>query len=130
MTAITEHRAPFRCLRRFVPPHEIGIRLYSKDSRRVGSTAKTIAALNQITRARDIFAPMDCMRTNKHATKYHISSPVDSINQQLYSVLSDYLPTVPLIWANFAGIELIEIKSDSENSAGSNSPARRNVAFI
>ncbi|HEX7561956.1 MAG TPA: hypothetical protein VF396_01660, partial [Bradyrhizobium sp.] len=23
MTAITLHRAPFRCLRRFVPPHEI-----------------------------------------------------------------------------------------------------------
>jgi hypothetical protein len=36
----------------------------------------------------------------------------------------------PAYWANFAGIELIEIKSDSENSAGSNSPARRNVAFI
>jgi hypothetical protein len=27
MTAITLHRAPFRCLRRFVPPHEIRIRL-------------------------------------------------------------------------------------------------------
>jgi hypothetical protein len=83
MTAITLHRAPFRCLRRFVPPHGIRIRLQRNDSRGVLSAAKKIAAMNQISRLSDIFTTIISARVFRYSAKYAISSPVGSDKRQM-----------------------------------------------